>query len=737
MAAVLLLGWGSLQIVAQDLDVPAVIVDEATGLDGELEQLYREAEAVFRSSQQPRSVPLFTDVLRRIEQLAAARELEPWERRLLMSSLFHRAEARFNLGENADAETDLRSLLEVDPAFEVDAASVSPKLARLLESLRSDMVGYVELRLEPADAEVRFDGQALTRVPGLPVAVLAGPHDLEVERAGFTPVSRQILVEPGTSLTLDLDMERVSAVVQVMTRPPGATVSIDGRPVGTTGGTAPPDLLLRGDAARFPPEEFSAVLSIQDLQVGDHTLEIRKDGYRVQRGRVVVEELIDLSLAPVILEKAVGTLVLSGMWKGAELAIDGKKHVVGGPEGGLLRVELSPGEHTVVVSRGTVGRFQKSFAIEDLGTLELTVRLRPSLTLLGVLGGDTVAGEALVRGLTDSFEGLEEWAVTDCIDAGPELLAELGIGTQMLRREADAAPGEGALPDWQPVQSLADGRCPGSVYLLAVLSDDLYAAHADLWMWSAAPGPHRPERRRVALEGSGDVEEVVSAFSVPLKVTVPWLGAQLVESEAVDAPVVTSVTAVGPAAEAGLMVGDRISMIDGSKVSTTSEALTRLEGLEPGSIVNLEVQAKGGVRTLSLEVGSSAAVISLEDPGLLSSVVSARMASALTQTELPAPEWVLRLNQAAILLRGGVWREAVTVLRTIRAPVGPGLGQAAVDYWLGVALLAVDPTTYGESARGALVRAMEVPEARLYHNDGPLVAPRARARLDELGGSNQ
>ena len=38
------------------------------------------------------------------------------------------------------------------------------------------------------------------------------------------------------------------------------------------------------------------------------------------------------------------------------------------------------------------------------------------------------------------------------------------------------------------------------------------------------------------------------------------------------------------------------------------------------------------------------------------------------------------------------------------------------------------------NAIDAFTRAAADPDARLFHNDGPWVAPRARARLTELGG---
>jgi hypothetical protein len=52
---------------------------------------------------------------------------------------------------------------------------------------------------------------------------------------------------------------------------------------------------------------------------------------------------------------------------------------------------------------------------------------------------------------------------------------------------------------------------------------------------------------------------------------------------------------------------------------------------------------------------------------------------------------------------------------------------------LGIALTALGPS-YRDAAVQAFERAAAEPQARLFHNDGPYVAPRAAARLAALGG---
>jgi hypothetical protein len=89
------------------------------------------------------------------------------------------------------------------------------------------------------------------------------------------------------------------------------------------------------------------------------------------------------------------------------------------------------------------------------------------------------------------------------------------------------------------------------------------------------------------------------------------------------------------------------------------------------------------------------------------------------------PPWLVELHRAGILLEGGAWHAAVARLAGVRPPEGPGVGAAAADYWLAVALARSGRL---DEARLALERAA-ASAGRLHHGDGARVAPLARAAL--------
>jgi hypothetical protein len=179
-------------------------------------------------------------------------------------------------------------------------------------------------------------------------------------------------------------------------------------------------------------------------------------------------------------------------------------------------------------------------------------------------------------------------------------------------------------------------------------------------------------------------------------------------------------------------VGDELRAITGTTVTDAAAVQQTLEALPPGSSASFTLRNPGGERTVDLRLGSSPAVVPLDDPDLVYATVSSTLSNA-RRRDVAIPEWLVKLNQAAVFLHGSAWEEAVRTLREVQMPAGSsGLGQASVDYWLALALRGAGPN-YLDLAKDALRRAAADPQARLYHNDGPLVAPRARARLYQLG----
>ncbi len=707
----------------------AVVVFMGAQGDGELQRLradFEVAEATFNSINQPDAIAEFNRIITVLERRLATRD-DPETRALLVASLSYRARASFNIGDSEASEIDIRAMVGADPNLTLDR-QVSPRFVDLFEGIRSDMVGRFELLVSPVDAQIRVDGRLLD--PGVAShAVVAGVHAVTVERPGYRPVRREIAVGAGVSAVVDDVLVRLSAVVKVLTRPAGARVRVDGSDLGITSGMAPPGLVLSGDAALYPTTDFSDELVVEGLQPGPHSIEVELDGYRPRSYELDVADLADYR-ATVVLEETAGEVVLDGLAPNASVMVDGAAAMPrrpGGAGSGSPRLTLAPGIHEIEVSQGTAGVFATTVEVVDRRVDVVDVRLRPGIAFLGVLGGDERGARHLSEALTGTLSGVDRWTVLDRSGAASSL-DRLSLSPESLRSAASSPTDP---TDWAAVQAEMDREAPGSVYLLAVLDDDLLATYADLWIWPAAPGPSRPDRVRVRLDNSVDIENLAGRFEASVHLSTNWFGALIVD--VADVATVASVVQGSPADEAGLAVGDGVVSIAGEMATSTAVVRSVVEAASPGTAVAVQVQRGPATTIVEVVLGSSPRVISPADPELVYSVISASLASEASGGASAAPNWVVRLNQAAVLLHAGAWEDGVRMLRSIDdAPRGAGVGQATIDYWLGIALTALGPT-YRDNAIEAFRKAAADPEARLFHNDGPWVAPRARARLAELG----
>ncbi|MDY7091357.1 MAG: PEGA domain-containing protein [Acidobacteriota bacterium] len=750
LLALLVLPAAVAQIEEQDLPPESyteIAYDRLTA--EELAQRYRAAQEAFRNDPAGPAVLELANALVRIletrvgEAEGALAELPDGvpatpsdtlvrDRARLESSLLLRARALDARGDSAGADQDLVRILAQNPAFEMPSQGIDANFANRYIALRRSSLGRLNLTVTPQDARVLVDSRRVDPSSGeLPVA--AGTRTITAKRPGYADIVMQVEVPGGRTVPLNLELERNSAMLRLVTRPSDVEVRVDGQPVGVTQGTLPPGYPVPPAASRYPRSELSAPLRIGDLTPGDHRLELSREGYRPYRVSVSVPELRDYDAGVMILERERGTLVLRSLPPGATVELDGEVVRPLPLGGGGGRLDLAPGEHRLVVSDAAAGVFETRVTVGDGEEKEVALDLRPALVLVGVVGGDGVAGGKLRTALAEAGSQLERWLFLDRSEESSDLLARPELNASVLRAATGPAAAAGrSTVRWDQVRQAMERRYPGSVYALAVLSDDLLASHADLWFLPASPAPALPDHRRIPTHRPEAVAQVIEGFDQPVELQRPWLGALLVDSAAAQGPVVASVTSGGPAASSGLAPGDEILALSGETPGTAAALMERLAEQPEGSSLSVTVLRGTETRTVDLRLGITPAVVPLDSPDLIYASISAFLTALASDPLDGTAPWLIELNQAAVYLHGRDYEEAVKVLRGIEAPTGSGLGQGTVDYWLAVALRALGPD-YAAQAQGALQRAAAQEGARLFHNDGPRVAPRARAQLSGGG----
>lgn len=690
----------TLLLVLSLVPPPAAAQDEGVRLE------FVRAEMLFRSGDAEGARALLDRVIDALEESGVESE----EQELLLTrALVYRVRLAWDAADRDAADADLDRLLALDPEIDLSSRGVPTELAERLEARRERRVGYLQIALFPQDARVSIDGEPVAD-PSSIVALPAGDHVVVASRHGYASATQEVDIRANRTEGIGFELQRTSATLSIQTHPAAASVFLDGRPVGET----------RPGGA----EGTSLPLRIVGLLPGSHELEVTLADHRPFRQRVEVPDLADYDLGTLMLERALGVLVLRGLEPEANVTIDGapvelefRPGVGGGAPGtGSARLSLPVGAHAVAVTAPS-GVFETAIDLGDGDLVTVDVDTRPGLAWLGIVGGEELDRQA-VRDAVDAFDTrLSSWSLLDRAEGLP------GLG----RLPAGAEDGAG----WTRWQQAAARAEPGAaLFALATLPEDGRNDHFWLWLQAAPPGPSVPWGVRVDLGDRTALEALSETMADALPGPRPWLGATLIDTELAEGVRVVEVEASGPAGQAGLRPGDLVTAIDRQPVSRASEVASRIVGAEPFQALAFEVLRGGDPLSVPLRLGSSPQLpdsLDVAPPTL----VWAAATAALADPASARPSWLLELYRGLALLRSGDAATAADRLGSIQVPGDPPFGQAAVDYWLGIAYLArPDPAV--DDARAAFHRAVGRTGARLGHNDGPYVAPRARARLARL-----
>jgi PEGA domain-containing protein len=113
--------------------------------------------------------------------------------------------------------------------------------------------GRIKVVSPVPEAQVFIDGANVGRVP-VDKEVAAGDHFVTVQQVGFGKFAQKIRVEPSQTLTVTAEL-RAAGGLRFVATPEGADVVLDGAPIG------------------------KAPLTREDIDVGDHVVTIRKQGF--------------------------------------------------------------------------------------------------------------------------------------------------------------------------------------------------------------------------------------------------------------------------------------------------------------------------------------------------------------------------------------------------------------------------------------------------------------------------
>jgi hypothetical protein len=698
----------------------AAITAQATS--ERLRVLFPRAELMLRTGDVAGAIAVLDRLIGLAEDTDALRS--DADHLLLRRAYLLRAELRWEEGERGAVDADLDRVIELDPSYEMAEGAVPSALRSRFRGRRERKVGFLRVGRFPANARIALNGRALDEVPDL-LPVLAGDYVVTGSLPGYAGAREEVRVRANRTEGVGITLERSSATLRLVTRPAGAALIVDDEFIGAT--QAPSEADQR-DADGEPSPGESAQLVVDGLLPGWHDIEVSLAGYRPLRQRLEVPDLADYDLGVLELQRSLGVLLVRGLPPGANLLIDGESV---GPDRGTMessntvdsaRLSLTIGTHTLLVDAGRAGVYETSFTIGDDETTAVDVQVRPAIAWLGAIGGDALDRDAVRSAVLPALEAADRWALLDRAGDRQVLLQRAEVTPAALTgQDADA---------WEAFEGEAREALGAGIFVAAALPPGGPAAYTDLRVW-AADDAVPAVTMRVDLGGSEELAAFLTALADPLPAARAWLGAQTMDDPAGGA-VVVDVAPGSPAALAGVVFGDRIATFDGAAIAGSSDLSRSVAQAQPFASVLIGIDSASGPREVRAALGSSPYVPRPQGQDRLAPVVWAAAAAEISRGGSTRPAWSLQLLQGMVALRAGAPRRAAETLGRITVQSSAPFGAAAVDYWHAVALLAL-PAPDLDTAAMVLRRAAQSEHGRLLHNDGPRVAPAARALLDAIG----
>ncbi len=209
-------------------------------------------------------------------------------------------------------------------SIEVQGMGIRQRIEAVLQP------GWGTLRVEskPDGADVWLKGAVVGQTP-LQIEPMGGVYTIELRKDGWKPISDKIKIEPGETVKmLQFALQKVEGVLELTSRPSGASVMLNGE--------------FRGQTP----------ISLSIVQKKDHQLSLSRSGYITESRSIRIGEVkvqhIDIQLKP-----EYGIVFISSQPTDAKLTVDGK---VMGTASRRLRLTALP--HRLVVSRAGYESFK-------------------------------------------------------------------------------------------------------------------------------------------------------------------------------------------------------------------------------------------------------------------------------------------------------------------------------------------------------------------------------------------
>jgi len=667
---------------------------------------FSDAEALFNSENQPQSIPMFQELIANITAEKMKRPLTEPERLLLFKSLDYLGQGFFLEGQQEEAKNVFLKLIESDPNYRMNEQLVSSKIITFVEEIKSKNVGLLSISSTPTEATVEIDGIAVGKTDLASVYSLKGTHEVEVSRPGYFSQTQTVEVIPGKTQKISIKLERSSSVAYFITYPKGVEVIFREKSLGFTEGTAPERAQTAATEQSLPVTEFSAEFPISELQPGEYEVTFRKPCWETPNRRLTVTANDDYYFAPIVMQPAKATLNITADDPQANIFIDNEyKGLAPKP------LQICPGKH-VVKLKGPFGKFEKQVDLKNNQTLEISAKLNPSLSFLGIVSFSAMAKAQLERFRQETIKELEDLKSLNFQDnskspdraALEEAIQEIAISLE--ERKPDSSRQE-------KIQQLCS-KVESDLLLFGLVPEKAEERTVEYYLlsnWSSMA-----DVRRIQTNNPEQWAEFQAQLEYDHPLFEKRLGINSIDTAITAGPVITKLSLKTYQDSQPLLIGDVITSIQDKPVKTTAEMLAAARELQKEGSVRLTVSRAGAQSTVPVQLMASAMEIDYTDPKILFNrqMASFKKVAGLERTS-GQEKHVAALNVALVYMHFKEYDRALDQLQQVELDRAVGIGAGTVKFRMAQVYRALGKL---DEAKQSLTEALRAQQNTLGSDDG-------------------
>lgn len=676
---------------------------------GTLQESFGTARQAAANFQFPQAMAALDPLIATLTRWENTGRLQPTDEALLEQALELRGLCAFNLGKVDQAKQDFTRLIQLRPEYPF-SQSRTPKVQRFFEEIRAGLTGTVTLSVLPEDAQVAVDGRSIGSGPSRAVPMLKGLHVIKATRPGYDSLEKEVNVDVGSALSLDLRLVPNARTIYFFVAPQGTELSMDGKFVGRADkpASAQPDWVRFLQEGGAGTDGLWAIPALY-LAPGEHRITLSAPCHKSREFllNVVLDKANNAPgyIKPISLERRTVQLVVTSHPSGSEVIVDGEDF--GATP--LTRQDFCIGRHEFLVRKAGIGEYHAVVTVPDASPFRLDATLRPTLLWVGLTRDQEVtdsqlqaAASAIQQGITrlSRFNGTTAQEKNPLL---PDTFFAPGVGEDERARTA--------------AQLCQKYGCQGLI--AGKMSEAGGALEASLRLFvPGLPGFDEFTRRTSSAESSSRLLDLLDEppFTVPPE-QLPVL---------VDLP-----PAPGPVFLRGLggdgpQPGDVLLAVNGTPTPSAAAARAALSGTEAPL---LKLQRRGQERTWMLRPESLQFVVGFGGVNFDYRRLWLVARQAYLGAESPAERFFAAANLACADLNLGRPADALKDLEGVEPPASGNFSKAGMAYLEAVALLQLGRT---EEARPLLISAASDPSVSLDGQGRVLVQPLARDALRQM-----